>query len=256
VVLVNSGTASASEIVSGAIQDHDVGLVVGTPTWGKGLVQTVYSLSYGAGLALTTAKYYTPSGRLIQRDYRSFFDYYARTDVEPTGEGENAKVKAPGEEYSTDLGRKVYGGGGITPDFAVEPDEVAPPMQFLLARAAFFRFAIDWANRNPPVDREWQPQPAMVDELRAWLVREKLETPEEAAKLFVDDSERAYALRQIQAEVLSSRFGIEAAHQALSPGDAQIQAALALFPRAASLLAQREGLERAPEIQASESMRQ
>jgi carboxyl-terminal processing protease len=86
VVLVNGGTASASEIVSGAIQDHDLGLVVGTPTWGKGLVQTVYNLSYGAGLALTTAKYYTPSGRLIQRDYESFYDYYARTDAHSADE--------------------------------------------------------------------------------------------------------------------------------------------------------------------------
>jgi carboxyl-terminal processing protease len=117
VVLVNAGTASAAEIVSGAIQDHDVGLVVGTPTWGKGLVQTVFNLSYGAGLALTTAKYYTPSGRLIQRDYHSFYDYYARTDVE----GEDAaRRNGEREPYATDLGRKVFGGGGITPDVVVE----------------------------------------------------------------------------------------------------------------------------------------
>ena len=77
VVLVSDGTASAAEILAGAIQDHDIGLIVGTPTWGKGLVQTVYSLSYGNGLAVTTAKYYTPSGRLIQRDYSSWFDYVA-----------------------------------------------------------------------------------------------------------------------------------------------------------------------------------
>ena len=76
VVLVNNGTASAAEILAGAIQDHDVGLVVGALTWGKGLVQTVYNLSYGTGIALTTAKYYTPSGRLIQRDYSSYYDYY------------------------------------------------------------------------------------------------------------------------------------------------------------------------------------
>ncbi len=81
VVLVNEGTASASEILSGALQDHDRGLIVGTPSWGKGLVQTVYNLSYGAGLALTTAKYYTPSGRLIQRDYTSYFDYYTHADA-------------------------------------------------------------------------------------------------------------------------------------------------------------------------------
>jgi carboxyl-terminal processing protease len=256
VVLVNSGTASASEIVSGAIQDHDVGLVVGTPTWGKGLVQTVYSLSYGAGLALTTAKYYTPAGRLIQRDYKSYFDYYARTDVEP-GEGAEAAPKPPkGEEYSTDLGRKVYGGGGITPDFEAKANELAPPMQYLLARAAFFRFAIDWSTRHPDVARSWKPEPAVLDEFRAWLIREKLETAEDATQLLADEVSRAYVLRQIRAEVLSSKYGIEAAHQVLAEGDAQIQAALALFPRAASLLAQRQGLERAPEVQAVESMRQ
>ena len=85
VVLVNEGTASASEILSGALQDHDRGLIVGTPSWGKGLVQTVYNLSYGAGLALTTAKYYTPSGRLIQRDYSSYFDYYTHADAGSPG---------------------------------------------------------------------------------------------------------------------------------------------------------------------------
>jgi carboxyl-terminal processing protease len=255
VVLVNSGTASASEIVSGAIQDHDVGLVVGTPTWGKGLVQTVYSLSYGAGLALTTAKYYTPSGRLIQRDYKSYFDYYARTDVEPEGE---AAVPAPpkGEEFSTDLGRKVYGGGGITPDFEAKPTELAPPMQYLLARAAFFRFAIDWSTRHPEVARGWKPEPSLLGEFRAWLIQEKLETAEDTDKLLADEASRAYVLRQIRAEILSSKYGIEAAHQVQAEGDTQIQAALALFPRAASLLAQRQGLEQAPDVQAVESMRQ
>src|SRR4029453_2233499 len=81
VVLVNEGTASASEILSGALQDHDRALIVGTPSWRKGLGETVYNLSYGAGLALTTAKYYTPSGRLIQRDYTSYYDYYPHADA-------------------------------------------------------------------------------------------------------------------------------------------------------------------------------
>src|ERR1041384_8181 len=80
VVLVNRGSASASEIVAGAIQDHDRGLVIGETTWGKGLVQSVYTLQYGAGLALTTSKYYTPAGRNIQRDFSSFYDYYVVDD--------------------------------------------------------------------------------------------------------------------------------------------------------------------------------
>src|SRR3989440_10154051 len=107
VVLVNRGTASAAEIVSGAIQDHDRGLVVGEITFGKGLVQTVYPLSENTGLALTTAKYYTPSGRLIQRDYSnvSLYDYYYNRENEENS-ANNHEVKV------TDSGRTVYGGGG------------------------------------------------------------------------------------------------------------------------------------------------
>src|SRR6201993_2547595 len=107
VVLVNKGTASAAEIVAGAIQDHDRGLVIGENTFGKGLVQTVYPLSENTGLALTTAKYYTPSGRLIQRDYTglSLYDYYFDRD--------NINNIANKEVKLTDSGRTVYGGGGI-----------------------------------------------------------------------------------------------------------------------------------------------
>src|ERR1700758_4800428 len=111
VVLVNKGTASAAEIVAGAIQDHDRGLIVGETTFGKGLVQTVYPLSENTGLALTTAKYYTPSGRLIQRDYTgvSLYDYYYNRSDNETNTTANREVKL------TDSGRTVYGGGGISP---------------------------------------------------------------------------------------------------------------------------------------------
>jgi carboxyl-terminal processing protease len=176
VVLVNAGTASAAEIVSGAIQDHDIGLVVGTATWGKGLVQTVFNLSYGAGLALTTAKYYTPSGRLIQRDYDSFYDYYARIDVD--GEGAADRQKETAAQFATDLGRTVYGGGGITPDVEASPRELPPALQFLLARAGFFRFAVEWAARHPDIERSWQPEEELLAEFRGWLVAEELETAE------------------------------------------------------------------------------
>src|SRR5215831_14886256 len=109
VVLVNNNSASAAEIVSGAIQDHDRGLVVGETTFGKGLVQTVQPLSENTGLALTTAHYYTPSGRLIQRDYSSisFLDYYYHRNLDS---------KNMLDVKMTDSGRTVYGGGGISPD--------------------------------------------------------------------------------------------------------------------------------------------
>jgi carboxyl-terminal processing protease len=252
VVLVNAGTASASEIVSGAIQDHDVGLIVGTPTWGKGLVQTVYNLSYGAGLALTTAKYYTPSGRLIQRDYHSYLDYVARTDVDGK---DTTRSAAPHEQFSTDLGRKVYGGGGISPDVEAQPKEISPALQYLIGHSAFFRFGVDWGNSHPEVDREWRPDAALVEQFRAWVVAQKLQTEPESRALLADPESRAVVERQLRAEVLSSRFGIEAAHQALADGDAQIQAALGLFPKAASLLAERKGLPHAPEVRTVESLR-
>src|ERR1700691_376785 len=115
VVLVNRLTASAAEIVSGAIQDHDRGLIAGEVTFGKGLVQTVYPLSENTGLALTTAHYYTPSGRLIQRDYSniSLYDYYYNREGDDNNTNHEVKL--------TDGGRTVYGGGGITPDVKLPP---------------------------------------------------------------------------------------------------------------------------------------
>src|SRR6266478_2529465 len=137
VVLVNRLTASAAEIVSGAIQDHDRGLIVGEVTFGKGLVQTVYPLSENTGLALTTAKYYTPSGRLIQRDYTgvSLYDYYYSREQEDNPSNGSREVKL------TDSGRTVYGGGGITPDVPVAPVKSNHFQDTLLQHYGFFNYA-------------------------------------------------------------------------------------------------------------------
>lgn len=241
VVLVNEGTASAAEIVSGALQDHDMALVVGKPSWGKGLVQTVYNLSYGSGLALTTSKYYTPAGRLIQRDYTSFFDYYTHANAGIPKEGS----KGASEVYKTDLGRKVYGGGGITPDVDIEDLKISPFETFLLARSAFFNFGIDYQNRHGIKSEDWKPEEAAVlQEFRTWLVAEKMATEKEIDEAYTQPEIRKGVLLQIQAEVFNKSIGQEARHRVLSSLDPQIQTALGLFDKANALLAQRLELDR------------
>src|SRR5437868_1747402 len=144
VVLVNRGTASAAEIVAGAIQDHDRGLIAGQTTFGKGLVQTVYPLSENTGLALTTAKYYTPSGRLIQREYNgvSLYDYYYNRENEEPNSNHEVKL--------TDSGRTVYGGGGIAPDVKIPPLKGNRFQDTLLQHYAFFNFAKHYTLTHHP----------------------------------------------------------------------------------------------------------
>jgi carboxyl-terminal processing protease len=144
VILINENTASASEIVAGAMQDHDRALIVGQTSFGKGLVQSIIPLEYGAGLTLTSAKYFTPSGRLIQRDYSNggFYDYYthgAGVASEP-----KTPVKPTGPETKTDTGRAVYGGGGISPDENVGPRMVNLTQRRLLSPT--FAFTREFVN--------------------------------------------------------------------------------------------------------------
>src|SRR6185369_7712564 len=143
VVLINPQSASASEIVAGALQDHDRALIVGQTSFGKGLVQSVYPLSKNAGLALTTQKWYTPSGRLIQRDYSqiSQFDYYNRR--EPAAK--------PTDIKRSDTGRIVYGGGGITPDYAVEELKSNEFQQALAGKYVFYTFVRELLKTDPAV---------------------------------------------------------------------------------------------------------
>ena len=243
VVLVNNGTASAAEILAGAIQDHDVGLVVGEPTWGKGLVQTVYNLSYGTGIALTTAKYYTPSGRLIQRDYSSYYDYYYNHFGE---DDDTPEVERDSPEFQTDLGRKVYGGGGITPDELVELPDGPIGLQPLFAQNAFFQFAVDYHAREKVDNRSWQPPEGFVDEFRQWTIDEEILTAEEIDEILGDDQAHDFTRRQIHSDLFNAAFGTEAAHQVVAQGDPQIQAALDLFGPARDLLAMRHELKDGP----------
>jgi len=248
VVLVNAGTASAAEILAGAIQDHDVGIIVGTPTWGKGLVQTVYTLSYGSGIAITTAKYYTPSGRLIQRDYSSYYDYQSHSDQ--TVEVGRASRFEGEAVYRTDLGREVYGGGGITPDIAIELDELQEPLQALLARSAFFDYGVVYAAKHEIPDRHWQPGDELLTGFRQWLIEREISTAQDLDTAYAAPEIRAAAQRYLHAEIFNAAFGFEARHQVLARGDKQIARGLEAFLQALDLLARRQSLE-TPEQHAS-----
>ena len=243
VVLVNGGSASASEIVSGAIQDHDVGLVVGEATWGKGLVQTVYSLPWGAGLALTTARYYTPAGRLIQRDYTSYWDYYTGYDDSTTLDDlqKQSEETDDADVFLTDLGRKVYGGGGITPDIRVETPDLHPFVQKVLSRSGYFTFIVDYGSRNA-ITRSWKPSDAVFEELQGYLVGEGFGTEEEIAEAFAEEEVWNYTYHRLRSEAFNGKFGLEEGHRAFAAFDPQVSAALEQLDEAAELLERRRAL--------------
>src|SRR5947199_2752369 len=196
VVLVNRGTASAAEIGSGAIQDHDRGLIAGETTFGKGLVQTVYPLSENTGLALTTAKYYTPSGRLIQREYTgvSLYDYYYNHEQE---ENSNA-----GKEVKlTDSGRTVYGGGGITPDIKIAPIKTTRFEDSLLQKYAFFNFAQRYLQGRT-VDKNFEVNDAVLQDFRKFLDAQKIPYTEAEINEGID-----WIKSQIKTELFIAQFG-------------------------------------------------
>ena len=223
VVLINPQSASASEIVAGALQDHDRALIVGQTSFGKGLVQSVYPLSKNAGLALTTQKWYTPSGRLIQRDYSqiSQFDYYNHRETTPPKKDD---IK------HSDIGRIVYGGGGITPDYVVEEPKVNDYQTLMAAKYSVYTFVRDFLAKNPPIDLSFQVSDAMVDQFKQHLTKRGVEFTE---KDFNDNKD--YIKRSIKYEVFYNRFGVADAGRVLLEGDPQVMKALDLVPEAKDL---------------------
>jgi carboxyl-terminal processing protease len=233
VVLINHGSASASEIVSGAIQDHDRGLVIGETSWGKGLVQSVYTLQYGAGLALTTSKYYTPSGRNIQRDYSSFYDYYVAD-----GDDGNATQEVPladRKQFKTDLGRIVYGGGGITPDVFVKPAQLSRTTQILEVRSAIFSYAVQYAASHPNIGNDFAITPQHVDDFVRYSIDKDFAPASEIRAALQQPADRRYVERALKAEIIAAKSGYDASYPARLQGDEQVEKALQLFPEAARL---------------------
>ncbi len=239
VVLVNRGSASASEIVAGAIQDHDRGLIVGQRTWGKGLVQSVYTLSYGAGLALTTARYYTPSGRWIQRDYSDLLAYVNPGDPDSVSGGttdEPSHESAASPVFYTDAGRVVYAQGGITPDVIVRNDRDSKLLQQLLVRYAFFNYAVDYIARHPNASADAEVTPEMRDDFFQFVEKSaKYSTVAELKKAYADDPNHGLVDLAIRIEIANAKLGPEAGRKVFVGGDPQIQKAMTLFDEASRI---------------------
>ncbi len=233
IVLVNRGSASASEIVAGALQDHDRALIVGETSWGKGLVQSVYTLQYGAGLALTTSKYYTPSGRNIQRDYSSFYDYYVADESDESGSPDMPLKDR--KQFKTDTGRVVYGGGGITPDVFVKPAQLSRTTQLLEVRSAIFNYAVEYAAKHPEVDKDLVVSQAMLDELASYAVSKDIASMADIQDALQKPADRKYLERALKAEIIAAKYGYDASYPYRLQGDAQVDKALELFPEAQKL---------------------
>jgi carboxyl-terminal processing protease len=224
VVLVNRGTASAAEIVSGAIQDHDRGLIAGETTFGKGLVQTVYPLSENTGLALTTAHYYTPSGRLIQREYTgvSLYDYYYNPET-----GDNNANK---EVKLTDSGRTVYGGGGITPDVKIPPIKSNKFQDEMLMKYVFFNFSKHYMAVHKNVDKNFNVDDATMQEFRHFLDDQKVPFSEADLK---DNNDWVRA--NIKAELFVNQYGAQEGLRVHAETDPVVMKGLDLLGQAKQL---------------------
>ncbi|MBI1765419.1 MAG: S41 family peptidase [Acidobacteria bacterium] len=247
VVLINGNTASASEIVAGAVQDHDRGLIVGETSFGKGLVQRIFPTMNGGGLILTIAHYYTPSGRLIQRDYSngSLFDYYAKRNA-------NGKVEAgpKAELKQTDTGRQVYGGGGIEPDVKVEFTDILTPAQQKLFTGSWL-FVAQLINGQIPGVNQYKlggmdfssklkgSEYLVNDEvLKAWseyMNKFAKEHSDFAIKPAEIEDNKIWARKFVREEVLNAAYGQDRAKQVISDLDLQLQRAIQEMPNASAL---------------------
>jgi carboxyl-terminal processing protease len=225
VVVVDRRSASAAEIVTGALQDHDRAWVLGETTFGKGLVQSVFPLSENTALALTTMHYYTPSGRLIQRDYSniSFLDYY----YNHTDQKNTADVKM------TDSGRTVYGGGGITPD---EKFAVAKLNKFqieVLRNDALFNFTAKWfgPKADPKLPKGWAPPESVIDEFHQYLLDNKIEFTEAE---FAQNHQ--WVKEYLQRQMYITAFNIDESDHVRIEQDPEITKAVESMPKAQELL--------------------
>jgi carboxyl-terminal processing protease len=228
IVLIDNHSASASEIVSGAIQDHDRGLIVGETSFGKGLVQSAFPISEDTALWLTTAKYYTPSGRLIQRDYKSVSLYDYIYNPKPP---KNPEVKL------TDSGREVRGGDGITPDVVYEPPKLDPFQETLVRHDVVYPFKDGvgdftrfYLGQRPQITKDFTVDDAVVKQLKVFLDKEHI--------TYTDADIQAnlpWIQWRIQREIFTSVFGINEGNKIELREDPEVAKAEELFPQAKAL---------------------
>ena len=240
-VMINGGSASASEIVAGAMQDYGRGLVVGSDSFGKGLVQRVFQLPYGTGLTLTTARYYTPFGRSLQRDYSSgsIYDYYSHQDDESL-DGGSPQPKPVGSPVTTPDGRTLYGGRGIEPDVKVAAAQFNT-LRFRINDAVFFFARQLVAGKvagfeNYRIDRQdhallLQPNEFLINDklfeaFRAFAVADRLN----GLSAENINSQSEYARLRLRVELATAKHSNEAGVQALLEADPQVLKAIETMP--------------------------
>jgi carboxyl-terminal processing protease len=233
IVLVNSGSASASEIVSGAIQDHDRGLIVGQTSFGKGLVQTQFPLSEDTALLLTTARYYTPSGRLIQRDYKNetLYDYHY-----------NPQPPRSPEVKLTDTGRQVYGGGGITPDVVVPAPKPDDFQDLLERRGVVFPSSLPpqgvgdfvryYLGEKPQITQDFVVDDSVIAQFKKYLTDQHIEFTQQQIQ-----QNLTYLKSEIKREVFTSIFGLDAGYKVSLENDPELDKAEQSIPQARALYA-------------------
>jgi len=254
IVMINGSSASASEIVSAAIQDHDAGLVVGQTSFGKGSVQTVFRLDEDEALKLTTARYYTPSGRSIHKDRPRHGEEPLMTEVdseteealeaeEAPLEGDPAELEVQRfnkEKFYTDSGRVVLGGGGITPDIEIEQDFLSDFEVAVERDGVLFAYAVEYASKHPEVGPEHEVSDEEIREFGDYLAeREKIEEYLGVFELTLSDSlveaNSDFLKRGIHRELARRTKGPEAAYKVAIEADTQLHEALELFRKAKTL---------------------
>jgi len=252
VVMINGASASASEIVAGALQDWDAALVVGQPSFGKGTVQTVFSLSDSQAVKLTTAKYYTPSGRSIHKDHSDEADAVETAEVDAGLDDEDVSIKmAPvdgdGETdrpiYHTSSGRVVYGGGGITPDLVFEPQTYNELERHLERGGLFFTFSVEYSTTHK-IDEDFAVTDDLVEVFKEFLTEREFEYDDDD---FTGES-LAYVKKAITREIIAKNFGRKAMYRVLLNRDTEFQKILELYREAPTLSELFDYAEREDEV--------